>query len=493
MTKQLILAIDQGTTSSRAVGVDSCGNILFTSKREFAQLYPQDGWVEHQPAQILKTTLKTAKKVIAKASAKGYQFAAIGITNQRETTLLWDKKTGKCIYNAIVWQDRRTADRCAQLATTIDQKKLQQDTGLLLDPYFSATKIAWILENVAPAKQMAKKNRLAFGTVDSYLIWHLTGGKVHATDATNASRTMLYNIKKQQWDDYWLDVFSIPKSILPQVYNSCDDFGIAQKKYLGIDIPIRAAIGDQQAALVGQACFERGMAKSTYGTGCFMVLNTADELILSNHKLLSTIAYKIDNRVSYALEGSIFVAGAAVQWLRDGLKIIKQSADSEKIAQKISYNHGVYMVPAFTGLGAPYWNPNARGALLGLNRDSQIAHIVRACLESIAYQSHDLLTAMRNDGAIINSLRTDGGMADNAWFLQCLADILDLPVMRPKSIESTALGAAMLAALGVKMHNSLNTIAANWRAATTHHPNLEPSLRQQMLGGWQQAVAKVNC
>ena len=481
----VILSIDQGTTSSRTLVFSQKGEILFTAQEEFAQIYPQDGWVEHDPEAIWDTTLSTLAKAYAFAKDKGYRPAAIGITNQRETTLVWDRNTGKAVYNAIVWQDRRTASICRALSKSTDLEQLTAKTGLLLDPYFSATKCAWILDH---CKLRDDIDRLAFGTVDSFLIWRLTGGAVHATDATNASRTNLFNIHSQDWDDDLLDLFNVPAQILPQVKDCADDYG--QCELLGEPIPIRGVAGDQQAAAIGQACFNKGDIKSTYGTGCFVILNTGDECVRSNNKLLSTVGFRLKGKVSYALEGSIFMAGASVQWLRDGIEILQRSEQSEAICAALEDTDGVYLVPAFTGLGAPHWDPEARGAIYGLTRDSGRDHIIRATIESVVYQTYDLLKAMADDGVTPQALRVDGGMVQNSWMLDYLADILDISVLRPIITETTALGAAYLAGLGAGLYSSLDELAKNWQCEREFTPDMSPEIRGKALGGWQEAVRR---
>jgi len=435
-----ILAIDQGTTSSRAMIFDEKGHCIALAQKEFTQIYPQDGWVEHDPEEIWQSVLEVCRQALQQAGEEGVEVAGIGITNQRETTLVWDRQTGKPIYNAIVWQDRRTADSCAELKAAGKEEHVAECTGLLLDPYFSATKLAWILDHVVGARAKAEKGELAFGTVDSFLLWRLTGGQAHATDATNASRTMLFNIHTQEWDSSLLEMFHIPEALLPAVKDCIADFGTTDAKLFGRAIPIGGIAGDQQAAAIGQACFEPGMIKSTYGTGCFVLMNTGQKALRSRNRLLTTVAYRVDGQTSYAIEGSIFAAGAAVQWIRDGLKLIDSAGEVEGLAQGLNSNHGVYLVPAFTGLGAPHWDPQARGAIFGLTRDTGIAEIVRATLESVGYQTYDLMEAMKRDSKTgSKALRVDGGMAANNWFLQFLADLLDVPVERPRVTE-TSLG-----------------------------------------------------
>ncbi len=487
-----ILAIDQGTTSSRAIVFDKAGDMIASAQQEFPQIYPASGWVEHDPEAIWETTLKVCREALAKAEARGAQVSAIGITNQRETTLLWDRDTGKAVHNAIVWQDRRTAEYCASLKDMGHEPGITRKTGLILDPYFSATKLHWLLHNVPGARERAQRGELAFGTVDSFLLWRLTKGRVHATDATNASRTLLFNIHSQQWDRSLLALFDVPAAVLPEVKDSAAEFGETDPEWFGRPIPILGIAGDQQAALVGQACFEPGMVKSTYGTGCFALLNTGTTPVASRNRLLTTVAYRCNGRTVYALEGSIFVAGAAVQWLRDGLGLIRSAAETEALAASLGSNRGVYFVPAFTGLGTPYWDPLARGAIFGLTRDTGVAHIVRAALESVCYQTRDLLAAMAHDSATNPSaLRVDGGMTANDWLLQCLADIADTPVDRPRVIETTALGAACLAGLQAGIYRSLDDLRDHWRADARFLPKLDKAQRDKLIQGWEKAVSRV--
>ncbi|MBB5187248.1 glycerol kinase [Zhongshania antarctica] len=491
MTQTYVLAIDQGTTSSRAIVFNSRGEVCGLGQEEFSQHYPEDAWVEHDPEEIWQTTLNSCSKAIADAGLQASAIAGIGITNQRETTVIWDRKTGKAIYPAIVWQDRRTAKQCAELKSQGVEDLVSQRTGLLLDPYFSGTKVAWLLDNVEGARRRAEAGELAFGTIDSFLLWRLTDGEQHATDATNASRTLLFNIHKQQWDAELLELFNIPQILLPEVKDSCDDYGRCTPDLFGSAIPICALIGDQQAATVGQACFKPGMVKSTYGTGCFVVLNTGAKALSSKHRLLTTVAYRIKGEVTYALEGSIFVAGAAVQWLRDGLNLIGSASETQPLAESVASSNGVYMVPAFTGLGAPYWDPDARGAILGLTRDTGIAHIARAALESVCYQTRDLLEAMRGDGADFATLRVDGGMVANDWVVQRLADMLDCRCERPLVSETTALGAAYLAGLQLGVYESLEEIAALWQCEGGFDPAMNEVDRARRYTGWKSAVARV--
>jgi glycerol kinase len=483
----LLLAIDQGTTSSRAILFDASGRPLQVAQKEFAQLYPRDGWVEHDPQDIWSSTLAVTQAVLSQAQGT---LASIGITNQRETTVVWDRASGEPIYNAIVWQDRRTADTCERLREAGHEVEVSARTGLLLDPYFSATKIAWILDHVEGARQSAEKGDLAFGTVDTFLLWRLTGGKVHATDATNASRTSLFNIHQQDWDDTLLALFNIPASVLPQVKDSAADFGTTDAAVLGQSIAVGALVGDQQAALVGQACLAPGMLKSTYGTGCFAILNTGFEALASRHRLLTTVAYRLQGETTYALEGSIFMAGASVQWLRDELGLVDSAGETATLAAGLDSNEGVYLVPAFTGLGAPHWNPHARGALLGMTRATTPAHIARATLEAVCYQSAELLEAMAEDsGQSPALLRIDGGMARNDWLAQFLADISDTPVERPVLLETTALGAARLAGLQSGVFSSLDELSDVWHGERTFTPQMNESQRQTLLNTWRRAVA----
>lgn len=486
-----LLAIDQGTTSSRAILFDTSSDRRFVAQQEFKQHFPQDGWVEHEPGDIWQTVKDCSLDVLKQAKLQAKDIAAIGITNQRETTFVWDRKTGEPIYKAIVWQDRRTSQFCQTLKDQDKEQLVSDKTGLLLDPYFSASKLNWLLDNVPGARTRAEKGELAFGTVDTFLLWHLTNGEVHATDATNASRTALFNIYTQEWDQELLDLFKIPLSLLPEVKNSADHFGATTQTLFGGEIPITSIVGDQQAALVGQACFQPGMAKSTYGTGCFLVLNTGTQALQSKHKLLTTVAYRLNNQTTYALEGSIFVAGAAVQWLRDGIHLIKSAGDTEALARQTAEAHGVYLVPAFTGLGAPYWDPDARGAIFGLTRDTGIKEIVTAALQSVCYQTKDLQKAMESDGQRPNALRVDGGMVANDWVLQFLANILGAEVDRPTIIETTALGAAYLAGLQVGVFTSLEDIANRWQLDRRFAPQWSKEKRDNFYQGWLQAVERV--
>ena len=486
-----IISIDQGTTSSRAILFDSGGRSVFSSQLEFTQHFPRDGWVEHDPEEIWSTTISVVQDVLKFAEENTKEIAAIGITNQRETTVVWDKATGNPVYNAIVWQDRRTAAYCESLRKQGKEQLVVDKTGLLLDPYFSGTKLNWILENVEGVRSRAEQGELAFGTIDSFLIWRLTGGISHVTDATNASRTLMFNIHQQSWDDELLELFSIPASMLPDVLDCAADFGHSDKNVIGAEIPIAGVAGDQQAALIGQACFEPGMIKSTYGTGCFMVLNTGTWALSSKNKLLTTVGYRLDGKTTYALEGSIFVAGAAVQWLRDGIGIIDSAATTESLASSLDSNNGVYIVPAFTGLGAPHWDPDARGAIFGITRDTGPAEFVRATLESICYQTLDLLEAKRRDGVQATKLRVDGGMVANEWFCGFLADVLNITVERPEFTETTALGAAFLAGLQVGVFDSLDDIKDVWKVDRSFEPTLAEAERKRLVEGWHQCVKKV--
>lgn len=492
--EQYILAIDQGTTSSRSIIFAADGTIKAIAQQEFSQKYPHDGWVEHDPEEIWESVTATMKSVFEKCPISPTEIASIGITNQRETTLVWNKNTGKAIYPAIVWQDRRTSAKCRELNEDDDLVSYITDTtGLLLDPYFSATKLAWILDNVEGARAQAEAGDLVFGTVDSFLIWRLTKGQSHKTDATNASRTMLFDINKQCWDQRLLDTFNIPTSMLPEVMDCAAEFGTIDASIIGSEIPIQGVAGDQQAALVGQACFEKGMAKSTYGTGCFMILNTGDTPLKSKNRLLTTVGYRLKGKTTYALEGSIFMAGATVQWLRDGLKLIDDAAESEALAQRARQDNGVFLVPAFTGLGAPYWDPDARGAILGLTRDTGISEIVAAGLQSVCYQTKDLQKAMESDGARPTNIRVDGGMSRNDWVMGFLSDILGAEVERPEITETTALGAAFLAGLQGGLFSSLDTLTACWKSDSVFTPRLSKAQRDQAYDGWKSAVARIRC
>ncbi|MCC2614631.1 glycerol kinase GlpK [Aestuariibacter halophilus] len=487
-----ILAIDQGTTSSRAILFSTTGECLGSAQQEFPQHFPHDGWVEHQPEQIWDSVYNTVKQVIEQTGIDATRIISTGITNQRETTLIWDRATGEAVYPAIVWQDRRTSDMCHAYSTDEEfVHYVQQATGLLLDPYFSATKIRWILDNVDGARTRAERGELAFGTVDTYLLWRLTDGKRHATDATNASRTMLFNLHQQCWDPRILSEFDIPASLLPDVLDNAAEFGQIAPHWFGAAIPVQAMAGDQQAALVGQACFSPGMVKSTYGTGCFMIANTGDQPVQSQHRLLTTLGYRLNGKPTYALEGSIFMAGATVQWLRDGLKLIASAEQSEALAKAANTESNVYLVPAFTGLGAPYWDPDARGALLGLTRDTGINEIVAAGLQSVCYQTRDLLEAMNADGLLASCLRVDGGMSNNQWVMAYLADTLGIQVQRSQTSETTALGVAYLAALQAGVFNTLEEIAERWQQGQTFEPRLSEQAREKAYDGWRQAIDRI--
>lgn len=487
-----ILAIDQGTTSSRAIIFNASGEPVSQAQQEFKQYFPADGWVEHDPEEIWASTLQVCEQAIARAQLQAADINCMGITNQRETVVVWNRHTGVPVYNAIVWQDRRTAERCQALKGNNLEATFTDKTGLLLDPYFSATKIEWILEHVDGARAQAENGDLLFGTIDCFLLWRLTAGKSHKTDVTNASRTLIFNIHEQQWDQELLSILNIPAAMLPEVCDCSADFGHCDPPLLGASIAITGIAGDQQAALFGQACFETGMVKSTYGTGCFMVLNTGDKAVKSNNKLLTTVGYRLNGKVTYALEGSIFVAGAAVQWLRDGLNLINHASETEALAQQANPESGVYLVPAFTGLGAPYWDPHARGGLFGLTRDTGIAEIVSAGLQSVAYQSKDLLEAMKLDGAIeSNQLRVDGGMVSNQWLMQFMADLLDCEVETPKNPETTALGAAYLAGLKTGIFTSTEQISNLWHCHKRFSPNMDQNKRDRLYQGWLNAVERI--
>jgi glycerol kinase len=486
--KEFILALDQGTTSSRAIVFDRNGLPVANAQKEFRQFYPKPGWVEHDPEEIWSTQAGVALEAITKAGLESVNIAAIGITNQRETTIVWNRKTGKPVYNAIVWQDRRTADFCDTLKNEGHSILVRDKTGLIIDAYFSATKIKWILDNVKDARKLAESGQLAFGTIDTWLVWNLTRGQLHITDVSNASRTMLFNIHTLKWDDELLKLFNIPAGMLPEVRSSSEIYGNTVGHFAS-SVPVAGIAGDQQSALFGQMCIEPGMVKNTYGTGCFMVMNIGNKPINSKSKLLTTIAWKIGNDTQYALEGSIFIAGAVVQWLRDGLGIIKKSDDVEKLAAKVSGSEGVYFVPAFAGLGAPHWNQHARGTIVGITRGSTSAHIARAALDSIAYQTLEVLHAMQNDSGIdIRELRVDGGATVNNQLMQFQSDLLQTKVVRPKITETTALGAAYLAGLGVKYWNDLNDIRKQWQVDRTFSPQIEKSQTLSLIKGWHRAV-----
>jgi glycerol kinase len=488
--KKFIISIDQGTTSSRAILFNLKGQSVYVSQLEFTQHFPKNGWVEHNPDEIWKTTLKVLRDVIKKSKKLKGKILTIGITNQRETTILWDKITGKPVYNAIVWQDRRSSEYCKKLIRQKKETIIYNKTGLLIDAYFSATKIKWIIDNVPKAKELIKKKRLLFGTVDCFLLWKLTNGADHATDATNASRTMLFNISTNEWDSQILQILKIPREILPTVKDCSADFGHTDPSLTGTSYPITGMVGDQQSATIGQCCFEQGSLKSTYGTGAFVLLNTGSKKVYSKNRLLTTIGYRINGKTTYALEGSIFIAGAGVQWLRDKIKLIKKASDTEKIIKSLKSNNGIYLVPAFTGLGAPYWAVNARGVLSGLTRDTGPKEIVRATVESVAYQTHDLFEAMKNDGLRPRIIKVDGGMVKNNWFSQFLADVVDVKVLRPKVDETTALGAAFMAGLQIGVYKSLKDISNNWQVDRTFHPRMKSSNRKNLIKGWDKAIKK---
>lgn len=490
-----VLAIDQGTTSSRSIVFDAGFRPVAVGQREFEQHFPNSGWVEHEPEDLWQTTVVTAREAIAGAGLDAGAIAAVGITNQRETTIVWDRETGRAIGRAIVWQDRRTADLCERLKGQGLEPLFTERTGLLLDPYFSGTKIAWLLDHIPGARARAREGKLAFGTVDSWLIFRLTGGRRHVTDATNASRTLLFDIHRNDWDDELLRALDVPRSMMPEVLDCAADFGLTDPALFGAALPILGVAGDQQAATLGQACFEPGMVKSTYGTGCFAVLNTGTERVVSRNRLLSTIAYRLAGQTHYALEGSIFVAGAAIQWLRDGLGVIEKAADADGMAQRADPNQAVYLVPAFTGLGAPHWDPQARGALFGLTRGTGPAELVRAALQSVCFQTRDLIDAMHNDwpgrddgDAMV--LRVDGGMVASDWTMQHLADILDAPVDRPEVLETTALGAAWLAGMKAGAWPDQNGFAASWRLQRRFETRMGVSDRSRWLAGWRDAVRR---
>jgi glycerol kinase len=481
-----ILSIDQGTTSSRAIVFALNGEQVANAQQEFKQHYPANGWVEHDPEEIWSTTLDTCKTALVQAQEKGTHVQCIGITNQRETTLVWNRDTGEAIYPAIVWQDRRTAQYCESIKQHEDT--LRAKTGLLLDPYFSASKVKWILDEVEGARNLANKGKLAFGTVDSFLIWRLSNGKSHVTDATNASRTNLFNIHTQEWDKDLLSLFNIPESMLPEVLDSSADFGHCDITVLGERYPITGVAGDQQAALVGQSCFNAGDLKSTYGTGCFALLNTGDKPIMSSHQLLTTVGYRLNGKTTYALEGAIFTAGANIQWLRDGIGVLQHAKQSQVLAESLDYDHGVFLVPGFAGLGAPHWNPNARASLFGMTRGTGPAHFARAALEAVCYQTYELMSAMHKDGIPSSNVWVDGGMVGNDWLCQFLSDILQVDVQRPQIMESTALGVAYLAGLHTGLYKDLDEIASTKHVDRTFSPELGEQIRQRLLKKWKLAV-----
>lgn len=489
-----ILALDQGTTSSRAIIFDADGRRISTGQEEFSQHFPQDGWVEHDPEDLWESTLRSAQNALTESGLQAKEIRAIGISNQRETTLIWNRKTGKPLHRAIVWQDRRTSAYCQDLNEQLKAQKksslIQERTGLLLDPYFSASKIRWILDHVQGAQEAAERGELAFGTVDTYLLWRLTGGRSHYTDATNASRTLLFNIHTQNWDEELLALFNVPPALLPEVLDSAADFGESEASIFGAAIPIAGIAGDQQAAAFGQCCFEPGMAKSTYGTGCFLLLNTGETALQSENRLLTTVAYRLNGKVTYALEGSIFMAGATMQWLRDGLKLFKDAEETEELARQADKNMHVLLVPAFTGLGAPYWDADARGAIFGLTRDTGIKELVTAALLSVCYQTRDLQKAMEADGERPDTLRVDGGMARNDFVLQNLADLLGCRVDRPQVTETTALGVAWLAGLQCGLFDSLESIAKHWQLEKSFEPQKDKAWRDERYLLWQDAVSR---
>jgi len=488
--KKFIVAIDQGTTSCRAILFNTQGKSIFKSQLEFRQHFPKNGWVEHNPEEIWNKTKKVLKEVINKSKRLKGDILTIGITNQRETTILWDRISGKPVYNAIVWQDRRTADFCRKYRSNKNERLINRKTGLLIDPYFSGTKIKWIIESVPKVKKLLRKKQLLFGTIDTFLLWRLTRGRTHATDATNASRTMLYNINTNQWDKQILKSLKIPSHILPLIKNSSDNFGKTHRSITGKSYPITGVVGDQQAATIGQCCFEKGSVKSTYGTGAFVIMNTGSKKIYSKNRLLTTVCYRLNDKSTYALEGSIFIAGAGVQWARDKMKLIKKAKDTEKVIKSLKSNNGVYLVPAFVGLGAPYWDSKARGVLSGLTRNTGPKEIIRAIIESTAYQSHDLFEAMKKDGLKPKIIKVDGGMVKNNWFSQFLSDILNIKIYRSKIDETTALGAAFMAGLQIGVFKSLSDISKRWRLNRKFIPKIKNSERLNLLKGWSQAMRR---
>ena len=488
--KKFIVAIDQGTTSSRAVLFNIAGKAIFKSQLELKQYFPQNGWVEHDPEEIWRTTKKVLLNVIKKSKKFKGEILTIGITNQRETTVLWNRITGKPVYNAIVWQDRRTADFCNKFKSNKRDHIINKKTGLLIDPYFSATKIKWIIENVTKAKKLLRKKQLLFGTIDTFLLWRLTKGARHITDATNASRTMLYNITTHDWDLQILKSLKIPRHILPIIKDSSDNFGKTHKSITGKSYPITGVVGDQQAAAIGQCCFKKGSVKSTYGTGAFVLMNTGNKKIYSKNRLLTTVCYRLNGKSTYALEGSIFIAGAGVQWLRDKMKLIKSAHETEKVVKSLKNNCGVYLVPAFVGLGAPYWDSQARGVLSGLTRNTGYKEIIRATLESSVYQSYDLFNAMKKDGLKPKLIKIDGGMVKNNWFSQFLSDVLNLSVYRSQVDETTALGAAFMAGLKIGIYTSLSDIAKKWKVDKKFNPKMKMEKRRELTNGWSRAVMR---
>lgn len=486
-----VLAIDQGTTSSRAIVFNGDRKVVGVGQEEFVQIFPQDGWVEHDPEEIWESVVSTIKTALTEAKVGAEQIAAIGITNQRETVVIWDRATGRPIHNAIVWQDRRTSATCAELRHAGHEALFTERTGLLLDPYFSGTKVKWLLDNVAGARARAEAGELAFGTIDTFLIWRLTGGKVHATDATNAARTLMFDIARNRWDEDLLGILNVPAKLLPEVKDCADDFG--STALFGAPIPILGVAGDQHAATIGQACFAPGMVKSTYGTGCFAVLNTGRDMVRSHNRLLTTIAYRLNGETTYALEGSIFIAGAAVQWIRDGLKLVKHASETGPLARTADPSQNVYMVPAFVGLGAPWWDAEARGAIFGITRNTGPAEIARAALEAVCYQTRDLLEAMRRDWTTQGDtvLRVDGGMVASDWTMQFLADVLDAPVDRPTILETTALGAAWLAGMKAGVWPDMDEFAAGWARDKRFVPEMDADERAAKVAGWDDAVRRV--
>ncbi len=485
------MAIDQGTSSSRVIIFDAQGREVAVSQYEFDMSFPADGWVEQDPEVIWQTTLRAGRDALARADLGGADIAAIGITNQRETTLVWDRHSGECLHPAIVWQDRRTAGRCENMRADGMQQTVARTTGLIIDPYFSGSKLSWLLGEIPEVSRRAVSGDLCFGTVDTYLIWRLTKGQLHATDASNASRTMLFDIGTQAWSEELTDYFDVPVSVLPEVRDSAGDFGVADPEWFGAAVPILGVAGDQQAALIGQACFTPGMAKSTYGTGCFAMLNTGSEQLVSGQQLLSTVAYRLGGQVTYALEGSIFSAGIAVKWLRDQLGLVSHAAETERAAERVGGDSGgVYLVPAFTGLGAPHWAPDARAVLTGMTLDTSRDHLITATLASVAYQSEELVRAMANDGASLSQLRVDGGMVVNDWLCQFLADVTGVPIERPEYTETTALGAALLASVGAGLAGDLTDAARMWVLEREFAPRMPADRRERLLEGWRQAVAR---
>ncbi|PZR14156.1 MAG: glycerol kinase [Azospirillum brasilense] len=487
-----VLSIDQGTTSTRCIVFDDKAQQISLARREFAQHYPDDGWVEHDPEDIWRDVVDTVREALGEAGlTDGAGVAAIGITNQRETVVLWERETGRPVYRAIVWQDRRTAALCAKLKQEGAEDLVRTRTGLLLDPYFSATKLAWLLDNLPGVRERAERGELAFGTIDSFLLWRLTGGKVHATDATNASRTLLFDIHRQVWDEDLLKLFRIPAAVLPEVRDNSTVFGESDPALFGRAIPIAGMAGDQQAAVIGQACFAPGMAKSTYGTGCFMLLNTGEKPVSSDNRMLTTVAYRLGGRTVYAEEGAIFVAGAAIKWLRDGVGVITHASQTDDMATRVPDSHGVYMVPAFVGLGAPHWDPEARALICGLTFSATAAHLARAALESVAFQTLDLAEAMQRDGAgQLKTIRIDGGMSANDWFCQFLADMLQAEVERPACLETTSMGAAFLAGLAVGVWKDLDEVAATWKRGAVFKPRMDGEQRTRMIAGWKDALKR---